>query len=405
MFVICLSSNAKEMYTHLIFFIKFAQIYVMRYLSFLSLVIIFFTSCQSNDYTLNISADVDDEQQIYLIALDNNNQPQTLDTLYIKSGITTYSSSIEVPEMHYLLIQGNRDVVPVVLEPGEITVEMFKDSIRSSVVSGTKSNKEFKQYVSETTPIVDDLFSIQNEMRNAMISRDSLAFVDLQQQLSEMQNKFNDFQIDYVKNNSDSYISTLILEQLIGNNIIEKEEGKTIYDSFSGTLKKTKSGIKIGEMVAPPAPAPTTDESKEDGEVNVGDLAPDFTAPSVTGSSLSLSEVKGTYTILDFWASWCGPCRVDSPNIVKVHHQFKDKGLQIVGISLDKDKENWEKAIENDNLNWEHVSHLLRWEDPIAAQYGVRSIPQLFLLDADGNVIAKERHAQDFVPILEKMLL
>ncbi|MGB1080519.1 MAG: DUF4369 domain-containing protein, partial [Flavobacteriaceae bacterium] len=181
----------------------------MRFLPIFTLVV-FLVSCQSTDYTLNISADVDDDNQIFLIALDEKNQPQTLDTLIVQKGVANYTNSIELPEMHYLLLDGNRDVVPVVLEPGEITVEMYKDSIRASKVSGTKSNTEFKRYISETTPLIDDLFGIQNEMRNAMVSRDSLAFVDLQEQLNEMQTKFTDFQVNYVTNNVDSYISTLI---------------------------------------------------------------------------------------------------------------------------------------------------------------------------------------------------
>ena len=94
-----------------------------------------------------------------------------------------------------------------------------------------------------------------------------------------------------------------------------------------------------------------------------------------------------------------------SPNLVKVHNAYKDNGLAIVGISLDKNKESWKKAIDNDKLDWTHVSHLKRWDDPIAAAYGVNSIPQLFLLDENGTVIAKERHAEDFIPILEQILL
>lgn len=132
----------------------------MRLLTLIALAA-FLTSCQTSEYTLNISADIDDDNQIFLIALDDSNQPQTLDTLAIQGGVASYSNSIELPEMHYLLLEGNRDVVPVVLEPGEITVEIYKDSIRSSKASGTKSNKEFRRYISETTPLIDDLFGIQ----------------------------------------------------------------------------------------------------------------------------------------------------------------------------------------------------------------------------------------------------
>jgi len=380
----------------------------MRFLPLFILSIVL-VSCQSTEYTLNISADVEDQNQIFLITLDDNNQPQTLDTLAIQGGVTSYSNNIELPEMHYLLLAGNRDVVPVVLEPGEITVEIYKDSIRASKVSGTKSNKEFSRYITETTPLIDDLFGIQNEMRNAMISRDSLAFADLQEQLNDMQTKFTDFQVDYVTSNNDSYISTLILEQLILNKGIENEEAKSVFNAFSSTIKKTKAGIKI-KTVLFPADEKVEEkveetENSDDTEVSLGSTAPDFTAPNPEGETQSLYTSLGTYTLVDFWASWCGPCRVESPKLVDTYNLYKNKGLSIVSVSLDKDDASWKKAIENDKLNWNHMSNLKRWEDPIASLYGVTSIPQLFLLDENGTVVAKDHYIANMLPILEEKLL
>jgi peroxiredoxin len=241
-------------------------------------------------------------------------------------------------------------------------------------------------------------------MRNAMVSRDSLGYKDLEEQLKEMETKFNDYQIDYTKSNPDSYISAMVLIQLVMNKAIDNEVAYEIYNGFSKTIKKTKSAIKIYELVAPKE-AEETEEAAQDGEVIVGDKAPDFFAPNPNDIAVSLNKSLGKLTVLDFWASWCGPCRVDSPNLVKVYNTYKDKGLAIVGISLDQQKESWKKAIDNDQLDWTHVSHLKRWDDPIAAIYGVRSIPQLFLLDENGVVIAKQRHAADFIPFLEKILL
>lgn len=377
----------------------------MRLLTLIALAA-FLTSCQTSEYTLNISADIDDDNQIFLIALDDSNQPQTLDTLAIQGGVASYSNSIELPEMHYLLLEGNRDVVPVVLEPGEITVEIYKDSIRSSKASGTKSNKEFRRYISETTPLIDDLFGIQNEMRNAMISKDSLAFVDLQEQLSDMQAKFTDFQVNYVTENSESYISTLILEQLILNKGVETDEAKSIFSAFDAIIKKTKSGIKIKNMLF--LENENNDTESEDGketDVSVGSIAPDFSAPNLNGTPQSLYTSLGKYTLVDFWASWCGPCRTESPKLVQTYNAFKDKGLTILSVSLDKNDANWRKAIENDKLEWNHVSYLKRWDDPIAEMYGVTSIPQLFLLDENGKVVAKDNYISDILPQIKENLL
>ena len=373
---------------------------------FLVTLLILFVSCQSTsgDYTINISADVEDDHQIFLVNFDESNKPNVIDTLYVKDGLTSYSGVSKLPDYQSLWVDGIRGSVPVFVEPGEITVELYKDSIQASKVSGTKTNVAFKRYIDEINPLFKSFYEIQNEMRNAMVSRDSLGYKDLEEQLKEMETKFNDYQIDYTKSNPDSYISAMVLIQLVMNKAIENEAAYEIYNGFSKTIKKTKSAIKIYELVAPKE-AEETEEAAQDGEVIVGDKAPDFFAPNPNDIAVSLNKSLGKLTVLDFWASWCGPCRVDSPNLVKVYNTYKDKGLAIVGISLDQQKESWKKAIDNDKLDWTHVSYLKRWDDPIAAIYGVRSIPQLFLLDENGVVIAKERHATDFIPVLEKILL
>ena len=373
---------------------------------FLVTLLILFVSCQSTsgDYTINISADVEDDHQIFLVNFDESNKPNVIDTLYVKDGLTSYSGVSKLPDYQSLWVDGIRGSVPVFVEPGEITVELYKDSIQASKVSGTKTNVAFKRYIDEINPLFKSFYDIQNEMRNAMVSRDSLGYKDLEEQLKEMETKFNDYQIDYTKSNPESYISAMVLIQLVMNKAIENEAAYEIYNGFSKTIKKTKSAVKIYELVAPKE-AEETEEAAQDGEVNVGDKAPDFSAPNPNDIAVSLNTSLGKLTVLDFWASWCGPCRVDSPNLVKVYNTYKDKGLAIVGISLDQQKESWKKAIDNDKLDWTHVSYLKRWDDPIAAIYGVRSIPQLFLLDENGVVIAKERHATDFIPVLEKILL
>jgi len=373
---------------------------------FLVTLLILFVSCQSTsgDYTINISADVEDDHQIFLVNFDESNKPNVIDTLYVKDGLTSYSGVSKLPDYQSLWVDGIRGSVPVFVEPGEITVELYKDSIQASKVSGTKTNVAFKRYIDEINPLFKSFYDIQNEMRNAMVSRDSLGYKDLEEQLKEMETKFNDYQIDYTKSNPDSYISAMVLIQLVMNKAIENEAAYEIYNGFSKTIKKTKSAVKIYELVAPKE-AEETEEAAQDGEVNVGDKAPDFSAPNPNDIAVSLNTSLGKLTVLDFWASWCGPCRVDSPNLVKVYNTYKDKGLAIVGISIDQQKESWKKAIDNDQLDWTHVSYLKRWDDPIAAIYGVRSIPQLFLLDENGVVIAKERHATDFIPVLEKILL
>ena len=123
--------------------------------------------------------------------------------------------------------------------------------------------------------------------------------------------------------------------------------------------------------------------------LQIGDKAPDIFLPDTSANFMKLSSLKGKVVLLDFWASWCGPCRRENPNVVRLYEKYKDKGLVILSVSLDENKQNWINAIKKDRLSWLHVSDLRGWKSIAAASYGVQSIPQMYVIDKDGNIIAK----------------
>ncbi|RHR59739.1 TlpA disulfide reductase family protein [Parabacteroides sp. AF17-28] len=138
--------------------------------------------------------------------------------------------------------------------------------------------------------------------------------------------------------------------------------------------------------------------------VQIGKTAPEFSLPDTAGVSVSLSDFRGKYVLLDFWASWCPPCRRENPNVVKAFNEYKDKNFTIIGISLDKDKSKWLKAIADDNLTWTHLSDLKYWDSEIPALYGVRGIPANVLLDPDGVIIAKNITGEDLHQKLKEVI-
>ena len=123
--------------------------------------------------------------------------------------------------------------------------------------------------------------------------------------------------------------------------------------------------------------------------------APDLTMPDINGKPVSLSNFKGKYVLVDFWASWCGPCRQENPNVVAAYNQFKNKNFTILGVSLDEDKAAWKKAIANDNLDWTHISDLKQWESAAVPAYGIEGIPFNVLLDPTGKIIASSLRGED----------
>ena len=127
--------------------------------------------------------------------------------------------------------------------------------------------------------------------------------------------------------------------------------------------------------------------------LSVGGFAPDFTQKTPDGEDFQLSSLKGKVVLVDFWASWCGPCRKENPNVVRLYNKYKEKGFEVLGVSLDKTKDRWVQAIEKDQLTWNHVSDLKGWQNEVAQAYGVNSIPHTLLLDQEGKIIATKLRA------------
>jgi peroxiredoxin len=138
--------------------------------------------------------------------------------------------------------------------------------------------------------------------------------------------------------------------------------------------------------------------------LSVGKVAPDFEMASLDGDKVKLSQLRGKYVLLDFWASWCAPCREENPNVVKQYNAFKNKGFTVLGVSLDRDREQWKKAIKDDGLTWTHVSELKHWDSDIVKQYAIEGIPSSFLLDKEGKILAKNLRGEELQQFLTKLL-
>ena len=175
-----------------------------------------------------------------------------------------------------------------------------------------------------------------------------------------------------------------MLEKLINQKTIDIKSAKEITSAYSPQILNSRVGKILIEKVN--APIEVT---------SIGEIAPNFEGPSPSGEILDLSNLKGKVTIIEFWASWCRPCRVENPNLVRLYKKYNQNGFDIIGVSLDRTKEQWEQAIEDDNLLWTQVSNLSFWNDPVARRYSIRAIPQSYLIDNTGTVIGKNLRGND----------
>ncbi|MGB7394729.1 MAG: TlpA disulfide reductase family protein [Pricia sp.] len=341
---------------------------------------------QPEGFTLqgNLTGDIENGTQVFLRTIGENNQPVDIDTAKVENGKFTFTGTADTMELNYLFIDQLPGYTAVILENGEINLKAQKDSLGMAEITGTPQNEIFADFRDQSHELTNQAQSIQQDMQQASMKKDSATANSLRDEMMELQEEYKNFNIEYIKSHPDALISALLIGQALGTGAIDAEEAQGMYDNLSPEIKKTKAAATIQEQLEGQKQAEANEKN-----VSVGAKAPEFTAPTPDGGELALNDALGKVTLVDFWAAWCKPCRLENPNVVKVYEKYHDKGLNIVGVSLDRTEEAWKKAIEEDGLNWQHVSHVAYFSDPIAKLYNVDAIPAAFLLDENGVIVAK----------------
>lgn len=337
-------------------------------------------SCNSNPdgYTIEgtVTGDLKDGTSVYLKKANEQNQPVDVDTAIVENGLFTFTGTTLSPELHYLFIDQTQGNIPLVLEQGSIEVSTHKDSLAYADVKGTQQNKLFADFLSSSRALSRRALSMNDDMREASVRRDTVVMNSLREEYFELQEEAKDFELNFAKENPDALISALIIDKLLSTGSIPVPEIKDLFEALTPEIKNTKVGERIKERL----------EKAENAAV--GSRAPNFKAPTPTGEELALHDVLGKATILDFWAAWCKPCRAENPNVVRIYEKYRGQGLSILGVSLDRKAEDWKRAIEEDGLEWNHVSNV-QYFDEIAELYNVNAIPATFVLDENGIIVAK----------------
>ncbi|HEU4902282.1 MAG TPA: TlpA disulfide reductase family protein, partial [Flavisolibacter sp.] len=199
-------------------------------------------------------------------------------------------------------------------------------------------------------------------------------------------------QLAFVRAHPTSWVSLEVLGQARQMGPPQYDEVAPLYAALTPAQRASPPGRLYGELLAGLK------------ATALGELAPAFTQLTPSGQSVSLADYRGKYVLVDFWASWCQPCRQDNPNVVKAFHAFKDKNFTILGVSLDQNKDAWQKAIQQDGLAWTQVSDLKFWDNAAAVLYGVQGIPYNVLVDPNGNIIAENLHGEEIIQTLQKVI-
>ena len=338
-------------------------------------------------FQINVSAKgVYNGMRAYLKPYKQTRRGQALDTAIVMNGQFIMDGSIKTPGFYRVTIDGVKGELDLILEPGTIDVELYKDSIQMSKISGTALNNTFNNYKNTLSKKGKVLKELRAEIKT-IPKTDSTAIADIRKTYNTLNAELKSYHFKFIEENASSEFALIFLESICASKTHSLDDIKNSFKQLAGIASKNDYTKKIAAKIQQQI---NIREGAENSEI--GKVAPDFSAPTPDGEMLSLNAIKGKATIIDFWASWCRPCRIENPNVVKVYEKYHDKGLEIISVSLDKSgqKERWLKAIEDDNLQWHHVSNLKFWNEPVARMYNVTSIPATFILDADGKIVAKK---------------
>lgn len=362
---------------------------------FASLSILLFSCSKVKDGEFLITGKakgIENGKVVILQTLDESGmQTITLDSVKVQNEQFEFKGKIAEPAIYSVMFQSQNAAIALIAEHGEINIEVYKDSIPSSKVSGTYNNNEFYKFninlKKEQKIIQKEIEGFQAKNKTAIETaqkvNDTVVLNKMTKEFKAIQKKYPAFFVNYAENNPKSFISVYIIDGMFRSPDVDVKKVEKMYNNLEEDIKNTKPGKKVKEAIA---------KLKGSGisDVSLGKKAPNFSAKSPEGKTVSLAENLGKVTIIDFWASWCGPCRKENPNVVALYNEMHSKGLNIVGVSLDKDLGKWKEAIAKDQITWIQMSNLQEWNEPIAKMYKVEQIPTTFLLDANGVIVAKD---------------
>lgn len=339
---------------------------------------------------------VENGKKVMLQKQDEAKGIVTIDSAKVLDGKFSFKGNVNEPAIHFIEVEKIQGKIALILENGKISVAVDKDSLQKSKIGGTQNNLELQSFNVSAMKVQSKMMAFQKvnaeKMTTAQTKKDTVVINGLMKEFNKFQDEMIALTVGFPESHPKSFLSVLFVDNMFNAPEVDIQKIKKTYALLDKSLKTTKAGLLVEKKIG------------NFKTLSTGNEAPAFSAPNPEGKMISLKESLGKVTIIDFWASWCGPCRKENPNVVNLYKDFHDKGLNIISVSLDKDLVKWKEAIAKDNLTWTHVSNLKFWDDPIAVLYNIKSIPATLILDEKGNIIARDLRGEELRTKISSLL-
>ncbi|SIS95482.1 Peroxiredoxin [Filimonas lacunae] len=339
--------------------------------------------------------------KVYLAYSIHNNRVE--DSAEVNNGQFAFTGQLPTPVQASLYLKHdnnavntyhNVDGLDVFIENATMTITGV-DSMKTAVLKGSVSNEENQLLLTQRAPHLKAINAVLDQaekMTPAERAADTAPMQSLRYQRDTHVKAIDSLYKAFIASHRQSYVAldAFFSHELMGN--FDAVAADREFKLFPEALRTSFTGEKIAARIHKAL------------SVSIGTIAPDFTQNDLAGKPVTLSSFKGRYVLIDFWASWCKPCRAENPFVVKAYQQFKDKGFEILSVSLDASHDDWAKAVEKDGMPWTHVSDLQFWKNAVAVKYGISSVPSNFLLDPSGKIVAKNLRGNKLAETLSTLL-